>query len=241
MSHRKYPRQDILVESDWLEPRMNDPDLRIVDCDQYDSYTRAHIQNAVGISEHHYIKHPKYSTDPIGYPLVASPQHIRRLLESMGIGNHTTVVAYDGSASLYAARFWWVMTYYGHTNVKVLNGGWNKWFDEHRPINNYAPIPLSKQANFTPRKQNNMVCTLKDGMAEIGKPTTIFLDVRTNAEWLGTNDRGNLRAGHIPGAIHLEWLNFVTDDHYQTIKGPQELSYILKEHGITPDKNIITY
>jgi thiosulfate/3-mercaptopyruvate sulfurtransferase len=241
MRHDNYPRQDILVESDWLEPRMKDYDLRIVDCDQYDSYRRAHIQNAVGISEHHYIKHPEYSKNPIGYPLVASPQHIRKLMESIGIGNHTTVVAYDGSAGLYAARFWWVLNYYGHTNAKVLNGGWKKWFDERRPITNDTPIPIGKPTSFTPREQYHMVCMLEDGIAAIGKPNTIFLDVRTNAEWLGTNDRGNLRVGHIPGAIHLEWVNFVTDDRHQTIKAPHELSDILKEHGITPDKNIITY
>lgn len=241
MSHGNYPRSDMLVETDWLEVHMNDPSLRIVDCDQYDSYRRAHIKNSIGISEHHYIKHPQYSNDPIGHPLVASSEQVAGLMESMGIGNHTSVVAYDGSAALYAARFWWVMNYYGHTNVKVLNGGWKKWFDEGRPTTTDEHVHISEPTTFTPRKQRHMVCMLEDALAEIGRPNTIFLDVRTNAEWLGTNNRGNVRAGHIPGAIHLEWLNFVTDDQYQTIKDPHDLSDMLKKHGISPDKNIITY
>jgi thiosulfate/3-mercaptopyruvate sulfurtransferase len=79
------------------------------------------------------------------------------------------------------------------------------------------------------------------GVSQIGQPDTIFLDVRSDGEWMGTNDRGNKRAGHIPGAIHLEWLNFVTDDRHQTIKPANELRAMLEERGVTRDKQVITY
>jgi thiosulfate/3-mercaptopyruvate sulfurtransferase len=75
----------------------------------------------------------------------------------------------------------------------------------------------------------------------VGNPDTVFLDVRSNEEWDGSNNRGNKHAGHVPGAIHLEWLNFVTRDAHRTLKSPHELRALLEEHGITPDKEVIPY
>ena len=239
MTSNHYASPDLLVETDWLEAHLNDPDLCIVDCDQYDGYRRAHITNAVGIREHHYIKHPDYPKDPTGYPLVAPPAQVAQLMGSMGIGDNTTVVTYDGSGGVSAARVWWVLNYYGHINVKVLNGGWAKWLDEGRPVTTEVPRPA--QATFTPRERPHLVCLLEYGVSCIGQPDTIFLDVRSDGEWEGINDRGNRRAGHVPGAVHLEWLNFVTSDKHQTIKPAHELRAMLEERGVTPDKQVIAY
>ncbi len=71
-----YPRTDLLVETEWLQHQLNNPGIRIVDCDQIDSYRRAHIKNAVGIRVHHYIKEPGYDGDPKGKPLVAPPETV---------------------------------------------------------------------------------------------------------------------------------------------------------------------
>lgn len=239
MTSNDYARPELLVESDWLEAHLDDPNLRIVDCDQYDGYRRAHIANAVGIREHHYIKHPDYPKDPIGHPLVAPPDQVAQLMGGMGIGDDTLVVTYDGFGGLYAARVWWVLNYYGHTNVKVLNGGWNKWFDEGRPVT--IDVPQPAQATFTPRERPDLVCMMDYGVSRVGQPGTVFLDVRSDGEWEGTNDRGNQRAGHVPGAVHLEWLNFVTSDKHQTIKPARELRAMLEERGVTRDKQVITY
>ena len=228
-----------MVESEWLEAHLNDPDLRIIDCDQFDGYRRAHIPGAVGIREHHYIKHPDFPKEPTAYPLVASTDHVSRLMGSMGIGDDDTIVTYDGAGGLYAARVWWVLNYYGHSRVRVLNGGWAKWLDEGRPIT--IDVPRPEPAVFTSQETPDLACALDYGVSCVGQADTVFLDVRSDGEWTGASDRGNRRAGHVPGAVHLEWLNFITRDKHQTVKPAHELRAMLEERGVTPDKQVITY
>ena len=239
MTTQGYANPDILVDGDWLEARLDDSDIRIVDCDPYDAYGRAHIKGAVGIPVHHYIKEPGYDGDPRGNPLVAPPDTMKELMERMGIGDDTLVVSYDSNGGLWSTRFWWVLNYYGHTNVKVLNGGWKKWYDEGRPTSISAAADAD--VTFTPRANDSLVCTLDYGVANVGNDDVVFLDVRSDGEWDGSNSRGNARAGRIPGAVHLEWLNFITDDSHQTIKPADELRAMLAEVGATPEKEIITY
>jgi thiosulfate/3-mercaptopyruvate sulfurtransferase len=239
MTTSAYDHPELLVETDWLETHCNDPDIRLVDCDPFDSYRRAHIPNAVGIRVHHYIKHPEYATDSRNYPLVAPPDTMKTLMESMGIGDANLVIAYDSNGSLWATRLWWVLNYYGHTNVKVLNGGWKKWFDEGRPVS--IDSTPRQPATFTPRANPDLFCSLDYGVSHIDDPAVVFLDVRSDGEWEGTNDRGNRRAGRIPGAVHLEWLHLVTSDRHQTIKPADELRSMLEAVGATPDKEVVTY
>jgi thiosulfate/3-mercaptopyruvate sulfurtransferase len=239
MTNTGYARPEMLVDTDWLAQHLDDPNLRIVDCDPFAEYRRAHIKNAVGISVHHYIKHPDYPSAPRDYPWVAGPDVMKGLMEDMGIGDDTLVITYDAAGSLTATRFWWALSYYGHTNARVLNGGWRKWFDEGHRTSIDRPPEVS--ATFTPRVNDELICTLDYGLSQVGKPETVFLDVRSDEEWAGTNDRGNRRAGHVPGAVHLEWTNFLSEDRYRTIKPADELRAMLSAVGVTPDKNVVTY
>ncbi len=239
MAQTGYVRPDLLTETDWLEQHLDDPDIRIVDCDPYDVYRRAHVKGAAGIRVHHYIKQPEYSTDPRKYPLVAPPDTAREVMESLGIGDETHVVAYDSNGSLWATRLWWVLNYYGHTKVTVLNGGWQKWFDEGRPAT--LDVPKPDAATFTPKANPDLVCTVDYGTAAVGNADVVFLDVRSDGEWTGANNRGNKRAGRIPGAVHLEWLNFVHDRPYRTFKEAGELRSLLERAGVPPDREVVTY
>ena len=239
MTNSNFINSEILVDSEWLSNHLDDPNLRIVDCDLVDSYERSHIKGAIGISVHHYIKHPSYPDNPKEFPWVADAETVKEILEEMGIGDDTTVVAYDSGGSLWASRFWWVLNYYGHTKAKVLDGGWKKWFDEGKPISIDPPQKVS--TTFTPKVDEKLICTLDQALSKIDDPESIFLDVRSDSEWDGTNSRGNAKSGRIPGSIHLEWTNFVTDDKYQVFKSPGELTQMLKEAGVTPDKEIIPY
>ena len=240
MSDQGYARPEMLASTEWLAEHIDDPNVRVVDCDEFEPYLRAHVKNAVGIRVHHYIKHPNYPTAQTEYPLVAEPGVMKGLMEDMGIGDDTLVVAYDNSGSLYSTRFWWVLNYYGHTNVKVLNGGWKKWFDEGRPTSIDRP-PDVGTVTFTPKADDSLVCTLDYGVGQVGNADTVFWDVRSSEEWDGSNDRGNARAGRVPGAVHLEWLNLITSDRHRTFKPASELRAMLEAIGVTPDKNVITY
>ena len=240
MTHQAYTRPELLASTDWLAEHLDDLNVRVVDCDEFELYLRAHIKNAVGIRVHHYIKHPEYPSNSREYPLVAEPDVMKEVMEDMGIGDDTLVVAYDNSGSLYSTRFWWVLCYYGHTNVKVLNGGWKKWVDEDRPLSIDRP-PDVGEVTFTPNADDSLVCTLDYGVAHVGDADTVFLDVRSDEEWDGSNDRENARAGRVPGAVHLEWLNFITEDRHRTLRPASELRSMLEAAGVTPDKNVITY
>ena len=239
LTTENFVNSQILVDTEWLNDHIDDPNIRIVDCDMFDSYSRAHIKGAVGIKVHHYIKHPLYPDDSKAYPWVAEAEVVKELFESMGIGDNTTVVTYDSGGSLWASRFWWVLNYYGHTNAKVLDGGWKKWFDEGRPVSIDPPVPI--EVTFTPSSDDTLICTLDQAVSKIDDSDVVFLDVRSDGEWEGTNSRGNSRSGRVPGSVHLEWLNFITDDKYHTIKSPSELRSMLEAVGVTPEKEVITY
>ncbi len=231
-----YAHPELLVETDWLAEHLNDPDLRIVDADYPASYARAHIPGAVGhLSDNIYLKTKNGDT------FIMGPEQFAETMAKMGIGDDTLVVAYDSHMSLYAARFWWALNYYGHTNAKVLNGGWHKWLLEGRPTTMAVPTIDASAFTFTPRVDESVITSCELLRSAVGRPDSAIVDVRTDGEWNGTVDRGNKRAGHVPGAVHIEWVNFVTPDAAHTFRPAAELREMLRAQGITPDKNVYTY
>jgi len=229
-----YPHGEMLVETEWLAEHLNDPGLRIVDADYPQSYARAHLPGAVGhLSPNIYLK----TAD--GETFLMEPERFAETMSRMGIGDDTAVVVYDSHQSLYAARFWWALRYHGHREVRVLNGGWHKWLLEGRP----ATMSTTKvaTASFTPKLNPDIHTDCELMRGALGADDTAILDVRTDAEWSGASDRGNKRRGHVPGAVHLEWLNFVTDDERKVFKPAAELREMLRAVGVTPDKNVFVY
>jgi thiosulfate/3-mercaptopyruvate sulfurtransferase len=229
-----YARPEMLVETEWLVEHLDDPNLRIVDADYPVAYGRAHVPGAVGqISSNVYLKTKE------GETFLMEPDQFAETMAKMGIGDDTAVVAYDSHMSLYAARFWWSLTRYGHKNVRVLNGGWHKWLREGRPAT--MAVPRVAAAAFTPRPDDAVLTTCDLIKDAVGKSGTALLDVRSEAEYRGTNDRGNKRRGHVPGAVHLEWTNLVTADEPHVFKPAAELREMLRAKGVTPDKNVHVY
>lgn len=226
-----YARPELLVESDWLQSHLGDPGLRIVDCDSRDAYRRAHIPGAVCPQDNRF-KNPQ---SPV---YVMEPEQFAAAMSELGIGDDTEVILYDASGSLNAGRMWWCLAYYGHTKARVLNGGWNRWLKEGRPVTMAEVRPPA--ASFTPRPDESQIARLDYLLAALSRPDVIVLDVRSDGEWEGTNSRGNKRAGHIPGAVHIEWTNNVRADDERCFKSAEELKEMLEAAGVTPDKEVIT-
>jgi thiosulfate/3-mercaptopyruvate sulfurtransferase len=101
--------------------------------------------------------------------------------------------------------------------------------------------PQAKAATpFTPRADNSLYATAEHIMANLDSPEVVVLDVRSDGEWDGSNKRGNKRGGHIPGAVHMEWVNNLTSDDEKRWKSADELRQMYAACGITPDKQIVT-
>lgn len=230
-----YPNSDLLVEPAWLGDRLTRGDIRVVDMGTYEAYARAHIPGAVhpGPGDRlHYLKDDAL----LG---VLPPEGFAAMMARMGIGPRTLVVAYDADGGHTAARLWWALSYYGHAQVKLLNGGWNQWMAEQRPVT--RDIPHSASTPFKPKVTRGLHCSLEQVTASIGDPEAVFLDVRSDEEWDGREGRNNRREGRLPGAVHIEWKRFVTGDALQRFRPAAELRQLLQAAGVTPNKRVITY
>ncbi len=232
MSDKGYAHPELLTQSHWLAEHINDSGVRLIDCGQIEAYNRAHIPGAVGLPVHHYIK------DPDDFRFVKPPDQFAVLMGQLGVGDDTLVVTYDERNSLDATRMWWVLNHYGHANVKVLDGGWKSWLRERRPITLEPLVPAP--ATFTPVVRDELICDAPGLMQRVGSTSTVILDVRSDEEWTGENDRGNRRRGHVPGAKHIEYLDFVSQDDGKFLPA-DALWAMLACAGIHPEAEVVTY
>ncbi len=228
-----FAHPEFLVDAAWLAAHLDDPNVVVVDGDVEAGYLRGHIPGAVLVPDN-------YEKDPAtGRVHILPPDGFAAMCQNLGIGDDTLVVAYDNNQSLYAARLWWALNYYGHSNVKVLDGGWRQWVAEGRPVSFDRPPPRSG-ATFTPRADESIMVRADELKAACALSDALIWDVRSDGEYTGANDRGNQRAGHIPGAVHLEWFNVMERDSHR-FKPAAEIRQLLIQHGITPDKAVFAY
>jgi len=230
---REFAHPEFLVDAAWVAAHLEDPNLVVVDTDVEAAYTRGHIPGAVLVPDN-------FEKDPDTNRVhILPPQKFAAMAEGLGIGDNTLVIAYDNSQSLYAARLWWALNYYGHPNVKVLDGGWRRWVRESRAISFDRPRPGGR-VKFNPTPDKSWIGTGDELKACCNLADVVVWDVRSTAEYTGADARGNKRAGHIPGAIHLEWNNLM-DRETHRFKAPSEIRRILAEKGITADKEVHSY
>ena len=228
-----FAHPEFLVDAAWLAAHLDDPNVVVVDGDVEAGYLRGHIPGAVLVPDN-------YEKDPAtGRVHILPPEGFAAMCQNLGIGDDTLVVAYDNNQSLYAARLWWALNYYGHSNVKVLDGGWRQWIAAGLPVSFDRPMPRSG-ATFTPRSDESIMVKVDELKAACTLSDAVLWDVRSDGEYTGANDRGNRRAGHIPGAVHLEWFNVMERDSHR-FKPAAEIRQLLNQHGITPDKAVFAY
>ncbi len=228
-----FAHPELLVDAEWLEAHGNDANVVVVDCDVDAGYARGHIPGAVLVPDN-------FEKDPDTRRVhIMNPDQFTAMCQGLGIGDDTLVITYDNGQGLTAARLWWALNYYGHDNVKVLDGGWRRWVSEGRRVSFDRTQPAAGRS-FTPRINDSVMVKVDELKAACNLSDSVIWDVRSDGEWDGSNSRGNQRSGHIPGAVHLEWFNVMDRDTHR-FKPPGEIRRLLAEHGITPDKKVFTY
>jgi thiosulfate/3-mercaptopyruvate sulfurtransferase len=222
---------EILVSWEWLAAHLDDPGVRLVDTRKGDSYEAAHIPGAV--------RYPPAATPFLKEQgRVPDSERFAELMAQMGIGDGDLVIPYDDGNNLFAARLWWALNYHGHSGVKLLDGGWDLWIVEGRPVTN-AP-PTSRRARFTSKINARWIAEWEDVMAAIDQPGRGILDVRADKEWTGADPMGTKRGGHIPNAVHLDWRETI-DQATRRFKSPSVLSDMFARLGLAPENEVITY
>ena len=228
-----YYKPEMLADTDWLLENLDKPNIRIVDCDPPDSFFRAHIPNSVNVGSNTFVKSASSSLH------VMDANEIEEFMSNLGIDSDTTVICYDGRNSLTATRFWWVLNYYGHTNSKVLNGGWVKWISENKPVS-ISPNKVDK-TKFVAKKDDSLIADHNRVLAAINSDTDVIWDARTIEEYNGQNSRGNKNTGHVPSCVYTEWLDLIDSNNMSCFKSPSDLDKIFESIGVTREKQVFTY
>jgi thiosulfate/3-mercaptopyruvate sulfurtransferase len=232
---RGYVDPSILVTTDWLAEHINDPNVVVVDTDDPNEYLEGHIPGASNPPDNY------YKTSLQDRTHIQGPQLFSATMNDLGIGDDSLVVAYDRTGGLYALRLMWALHYYRHANVKMLDGGYQRWVADGRETS-IDPAETVRSTAFTPREPDRSVyADINDVLKATGDADTTLLDVRTDGEWDGSNKRGGKRGGRMPGAIHLEWVNFHTGGEIPTLKTADQIRALLNEHGVATNGNVITY
>lgn len=229
-----YTRPELLIETEEFAKAMNQPNVRLIDAVDPASYQRAHIPGAVNVF---YLDLAKIEDrKKNGQPL--SNAESEKIFGEAGIDANTQVVVYDGGEGPSASGVWFVLEFFGHKNVKVLNGGFRKWLAEGRPVT--QDTPKIEKKKFEAKAHPDKVVTREWVEKNLREKNVVIVDTRSFNEYIGKDVRpGASRGGHLPGAVHLEWTKF--SDKVNTFKAAPDLEKALSQRGITKDTRVVTY
>ncbi len=229
----------VLVSTDWVAEHLSDDDVVVAEVDENpDLYDDGHISGAVRLHWRDDLQ------DPVERDLIEKTE-FEQLMGALGIGNETTVVLYGDRNNWFAAYAYWYLKIYGHQDVRIIDGGRQKWIDESRELTTEVPSP--GKADYTARERDEAIRTYRDAVREaIGKDEPVLVDVRSPQEYAGDliappgyEQEGAQRGGHIPTAKSIPWASAVRDDG--TFKSADELKELYSGKGVTPDKAVTAY
>src|SRR5947209_8785781 len=237
--NKGYAHPEVLVDADWVEAHLHDPKVRLIEVDvDTKAYDQGHIPGAVGFNWQ------KELQDQIVRSPVSKEQ-LERLLGGAGVDNNTTVVRYGDNNNWFAAWALWILKYYGHNDVRLLDGGRVKWLADKREIT--TEVPTYEAKTYHAGEPVTDIRAFRDQIfPKLGQAGVALVDVRSPGEYSGEllapanlPQEGAQRGGHIPGAANIPWGTAVREDG--TFKSADELSAIYEGKGVTPDKEIIAY
>ncbi|HJM89667.1 MAG TPA: rhodanese-like domain-containing protein [Dehalococcoidia bacterium] len=230
---RGYPHPELLADTDWLANHLSDPTLRIVDAREDDDYASGHIPGAVHVG---------------GFLLgglrdgaeMPKPAAFAELIGALGIDESTPVVVYDAGRSQMAGMTAWAFLYYGHPDIRYLEGGLTQWTAEGRSVT--RELPSHEPRTFAAQPAEGVLCRLDQAKASVDDDGAVFWDTRSLGEFDGNTAGWNPppQLGHLPGAIHLEWTELFNGDG-GTLLPAAELTTLLGAKGITPELVVHTY
>jgi len=233
-----YAKDDVLVSADWAKQHLDDPNIRFVEVDvDTTAYDQSHIPGAVGWNW------TSQLSDGVRRD-IAGREDFSELLSRSGIGPDTQIVLYGDNNNWFAAWAYWQLQLYGHTNVRLLNGGRKYWLDNNLPLS--TDVPSYPETGYSlPEADFSLRAFRDDILPRVGDPTLALVDVRSPAEFNGEviappgMTETAQRAGHIPGASSIPWAQQVREDG--TFKSSEELTELYGSKGITADRDIIAY
>jgi len=237
--NKGYAHPEALVDADWVEAHLNDPKVRLIEVDvDTNAYDQGHIPGAVGFNWK-----KELQDQVVRAPL--SKEHLEELLGRAGVSNDTAIVLYGDNNNWFAAWALWILKYYGHEDVRLLDGGRVKWLADKREIT--TEVPSYSQATYHAGEPKTDIRALRDQvLSQIGQSNVALVDVRSPGEYSGEllapanlPQEGAQRGGHIPGAANIPWGQAVREDG--TFKSADELRALYGGKGVTPDKEVIAY
>jgi thiosulfate/3-mercaptopyruvate sulfurtransferase len=237
MSEYKHP--EVLVTTEWVAQNLSAPNTRLVEVDvDTTAYDQGHIPGAVGWNWQTQLQ------DNIKRDLIDRTT-LEKLLGESGISNDTTILLYGDNNNWFAAYAFWQLKYYGHQNVKLINGGRKKWLEEKRALTKDAANV--SPATYRVTRTDESVRAFKEDVLAIaqGKKRGQLVDVRSVDEFTGKiiappgMTETAQRAGHIPAAANIPWAQAANEDG--TFKSADALAALYQGKGVTGSDEVIAY
>ncbi len=234
-----YAHPDRLVTTAWLAEHLDDPGVVVAESDEdVLLYDTGHIPGAVKIDWHADLN------DPVARDYVDA-EAFAALMADKGISPDTTIVFYGDNFNWWAAYALWVCSLFGHADVRLLDGGRQKWVEEGRTMTTEVPSPAATEYPVVPRDDVTIRAFKEDVLAHLGNGPLV--DVRSPGEYNGEvthmpdyPQEGVLRAGHIPTAANVPWKRAADDDG--SFKSAEDLRAIYEgEIGLTHADDVVAY
>lgn len=231
-------RRQLLVSTEWLDAHRNDPTVVVHVTRDARTYEAGHIPGA------RLLLWDQFTVARDGIPVELPPaEELKARFEALGVGDRTRVVLYGDNLGLAAARAWFTLDFLGHgEQAALLDGGLEKWRAESRTLS--QETPQVKPRPLAVRLRPQAVATLEQmrRFAENPPANILLADARPRAEYLGEKPSGNpTRVGHIPGAVHLYWMDALVSRDRPTLRPAADLRAWFAAAGFRPGKTVVTY
>lgn len=238
----QYAHPETLVDTAWVAAHVRDPGVRLVEVDEdVLLYAQGHVEGAVRLDWHTELQRPDVRD-------FIDAEDFARLMAGKGISNDTVVVLYGDKSNWWAAYAFWFLKYNGHAEVRLMNGGRQKWVAEGRPLTQAHP-ELPRARYHVPYRDASIRAFATDVLQHVLRVNSgdgALVDVRSPEEYRGEKlhmpeypQEGALRGGHVPGAVNVPWARAVRSDG--TFHAPEVLRALYADVGVDRAKDVVTY